>query len=589
MDIKKIGLSTALPTRLLTVTLAIACLALALAQILQPIVQNDTWWHLKTGDWIIANRSLPSSDPFTYSHHLTGDTQERFLLTAYWVSQIVLSIALKFGGFFGIAIYRAVVLGILAVVLFQRLQRRGVQPWLSFTLLISASLCLFWFYPGLERPQVLSFLFASVLMGMVEEIREGKGPSWLMPPMMTLWANCHGGFIVGDLLLCAVVVGAAWTFRKDRQHFFKISRWAAAGLCFSLCNPNGYFPFLSAFQLSLNRELMDSISEFKGSIEAFHSGYPQIAVFWVLLFLMLVAAVASGRFSCLDFFPMMLSGALAFRYCRNIAFFMVAMAPLSGYYLKHAMERWATRPVKAVLVLGALALITVVPLTLSQVKWEETILNTPDKRYPSAAVDFLQRQELKGAMLNDYDAGGYLIWKLSPDRKVLIDGRIINLSILRDYRTIQQARTHLVNGRPAWSQLLDSYDIQYVIQYLQQPSTGELQPLMRVLLNDPQWAPVYVDQIAYIFVRRDGLNASVAQQFEIPPLLFCGRILESFDSILHEHPTEVKALLGRGEMFAYLGRIDEGKRNLDAALRLSPKNMSIQSRMIQLRMLERDG
>ena len=30
-------------------------------------VDTDTWWHLRTGQWIIEQRTVPQVDPFSYT------------------------------------------------------------------------------------------------------------------------------------------------------------------------------------------------------------------------------------------------------------------------------------------------------------------------------------------------------------------------------------------------------------------------------------------------------------------------------------------------------------------------------------------
>ncbi|GAG27787.1 unnamed protein product, partial [marine sediment metagenome] len=43
---------------------------------------------------------------------------------------------------------------------------------------------------------------------------------------------------------------------------------------------------------------------------------------------------------------------------------------------------------------------------------------------PVEAVDYLLKNNLPGEIFNSYDHGSYLIYRLYPERKVYIDGRI---------------------------------------------------------------------------------------------------------------------------------------------------------------------
>jgi hypothetical protein len=33
----------------------------------RPSLDSDTWWHLRAGQWIVDNRAIPQTDPFSYT------------------------------------------------------------------------------------------------------------------------------------------------------------------------------------------------------------------------------------------------------------------------------------------------------------------------------------------------------------------------------------------------------------------------------------------------------------------------------------------------------------------------------------------
>jgi hypothetical protein len=118
-------------------------------------------------------------------------------------------------------------------------------------------------------------------------------------------------------------------------------------------------------------------------------------------------------------------------------------------------------------------------------------------------------------MYNFYNWGGFLIWKLSPARKVFIDGRVLDETVFRSSMEIISADTTNFAGMPVWKALLEAYNVRYIIIHLYQ-RTGEKSPLARALLKEDKWIPVFFSDNAIIFVKDSGENAEVIRKFAIP-------------------------------------------------------------------------
>src|SRR5260370_28669712 len=79
------------------------------------IADTDFWWHLKTGQYIAENRSLPVPDPFAFTSsiapaYLGEERLRHFNLTHEWLSQILMYAVYAAGGFPGIVLARALLL-----------------------------------------------------------------------------------------------------------------------------------------------------------------------------------------------------------------------------------------------------------------------------------------------------------------------------------------------------------------------------------------------------------------------------------------------------------------------------------------------
>src|SRR6266568_3864239 len=167
---------------------------------LKPVSEADFWWHLKTGELILATRALPAVDPFAYTSVPHGGALETFLLRSYWLYQVVLALAVKAGGLHGAITLRLGMVALMFAAVWMRLRRLNVHWGIALLLVAVGFDTLAELYEG-DRPQLASFLGATLLLGMFERIRGGERPSLLLLPLMILWANLHGGFVIGGVLL----------------------------------------------------------------------------------------------------------------------------------------------------------------------------------------------------------------------------------------------------------------------------------------------------------------------------------------------------------------------------------------------------
>jgi hypothetical protein len=109
--------------------------------------------------------------------------------------------------------------------------------------------------------------------------------------------------------------------------------------------------------------------------------------------------------------------------------------------------------------------------------------------FPVRAADWLEEHPLKGNMLNDFNWGGYLLYRLWPNQKVFIDSQsdFYGEALTRQYEKLMSAEGD-------WQGVLDQYDIQSIIV----PPSSVLSQRLQV---DAAWQPLFGDQIAAIFAR----------------------------------------------------------------------------------------
>jgi hypothetical protein len=119
---------------------------------------------------------------------------------------------------------------------------------------------------------------------------------------------------------------------------------------------------------------------------------------------------------------------------------------------------------------------------------------------PTGAADFLLAHHIRGRMLNTYDAGGYLIWRLAPDVPVFLDGRALNESAAADFKRI--AYNADSTGGPSGQELLARYGIDLIVMPMLD-GLGDAY-LLPASLSDPSqktWKLIYRDAQSVIFVK----------------------------------------------------------------------------------------
>src|SRR6202008_1776183 len=96
---------------------------------------------------------------------------------------------------------------------------------------------------------------------------------------------------------------------------------------------------------------------------------------------------------------------------------------------------------------------------------------------PSGAADFLQRHNIADRMFNNYETGGYLVWRLWPMQRDFIDPRGLSEEGYEDYKRI------LMNAGD-----LEKYGIQMLVVESFDYLSGQVYPLVAELAKPEQAA-----------------------------------------------------------------------------------------------------
>ena len=456
------------------------------------ISDPDFWWHLKTGEYVVHNLRLPVPDPFAYTTYMgqpayAGEDKTRYFnLTHEWLAQAILYGVWAGTGFAGVVLFRALLLAVLPAIVGVIVWRRcgGFYRALGAALAAGASVAPF----AYDRPYMFTFAFLAATM-LILESRRGL---WLLPLLMVVWANCHGGYFLGLVAMGAYSAEAFWIRRKKGAQPEDRVLWlaSAAAAAATGLNPNGYriFEILGYYRGSA---LTSRLLEWKPTVL-----WP---VTWPVLMIAAGALVLlwkrrQARLS--DWLLFAAFAAAALNAQRN-AFLVGAIAPV---VIASYVPVWKRAVPRAAVLIPVLLLSGW--LVWSTVAGPFFRLRVDEWRWPSGAASFLLEHRITGRIFNTYEYGGYLIWRLWPEQRVFIDGRALNESVFNDYGRILYNRPHDADGDSA-QELLRKYDVQAIVMNTFE-YTGGLTYLLAPSLADPQqaeWKLVYDDPQAMVFLR----------------------------------------------------------------------------------------
>jgi hypothetical protein len=281
-------------------------------------------------------------------------------------------------------------------------------------------------YPQLIaiRPQLFSVLLYAVLLALLNGIDRGHARLWLfMPALFALWANLHGGWIVGLGLV------GLWSACEltTRTHAW---RWTACGVLLAL---------LGTLATPYGVELWQFVWETTGIDRADIIDWqplirtPSHLIPWA--FSMSLAVMAwrrRGAGAIPRLIPAVALGVLALRVVRLEGFFALSSVMLlAPCYAALGPKRLPlTRlPSRAEVVTVSLVCAAAVVATGVAVKHSVGCVTladpslTPPWAPEAEAITFLQSNPIHGRLLCWFDYGEMAIWHLAPKLLVSYDGR----------------------------------------------------------------------------------------------------------------------------------------------------------------------
>jgi hypothetical protein len=513
------------PPSLLRYAPAFVILAIAIADAAR-VADTDLWGHIVFGR-LFLHAGPVSHDPFNYS--VPGHAWA----IHEWLAELLMARTYDLFGIFGLKLWKFACTSLTIVLLAMAEAETGAEPPLQAGILLVSAAALM---PMMQfRPQLYTYIFLAALMALLarENFRR-RAPLWLAVPILALWVNLHGGFVIGVAVLAiytGVVIVEEIVARDGFQRSVRLSIVTVAGAAATLANPYGWQAWVHVVG-ALNdpvtrKEMVDwqpLMQVVLANLHSLHSGvifFSLVVVIMVGLALVFVITPRGGDLALIAVAAAM--SAAAFNVLRNMPLAVIAAAaPLARHLhlLGEKIRRFAnpspsptatsTAPTPATITAAApVAPATAVSRATTHFNYAGQALfiaaaliltfgrggllspQIPAAMdFPAGAIAFMQTHRLRGNVLARFEWGQYVLFHMASSSRVFVDGRV---DLVYPTRVIHQY-IDFFGGAPGGARILDSYPNDYVLMPAGSPAD-------RTVSVRPDWKLIYRDPVAALFAR----------------------------------------------------------------------------------------
>lgn len=397
------------------ITFYLLLIGLLLAFFLPP-TDPDLGWQLRCGQQIWQERKICDRNEFSvmlenYRWPHSNSLYQFLLFPFYWAT-----------GFFGLSLANSLLVTVSLIILFSLEGNREIK-----IILLPFALCLSWtvFLFGI-RGQEISIFYFLLLLKIIDLGKKKNSKLWLLAiPLTWFWANSHGGFVIGLLVLfiCLAEKIIFVIFNQEKlKNCLPITATCFSSLGVTFLNPFGWKIYWEAWRHFRVVPLNTLIAEW----------VPPLALTRTIIFLtgaaIIILAVFYSRKTKLPMAKILILLALAIlalKARRNLAFYFIFWVYFfSTLKINFQKLKQIILPVSFLssLAIFSFGLFVQLPKTiLADSNWSR-FCNTGPVIYPCQAVKFLKKQKA-GYIFDRYEWGGFLVWQL-PEYKVFVDGRM---------------------------------------------------------------------------------------------------------------------------------------------------------------------
>lgn len=505
------------------------------------LTTTDLGRHIKNGEMILRGDTLEkvlSANFYSYVY------PEFPFVNHHWGSGVIFYLVQRFFGFAGISLFFAGLSAVTFLVFFR-------LAWKKSTLMISA-LSVILIIPLIFlrteiRPEAFSYLFCGIYWLILSNNAhchpdpaiggrripiESCKPNGILrrftprndiiflPLLQLLWVNLHSYFFLGFILMGAF--GLEEIFKGNFKGVKKLAVVIILSVFASFINPAGVKGFLYPLHIfdNFGYRLLENQSTF--FLERVIGEYPA-GIYFRILFLLLAFSFVwkwakEKKIELVDFLLAIFVSVIAFKAVRNFAVFGFFCLPIIAQNLSNFRLHKDEAINKFAFVLLGTVLVPAIFFIKPQYWLQRNKIGFGLETGEKEAAEFFLSNKLKGPVFNNYDIGGYLIYYLFPQGKVFVDNR--PEAYQADF--FEKVYIPMQEQRDKWNKADKEYNFNTVFFY-RLDLTPWAQTFLLNLIDDKNWAPVYVDGKRIIFLKRVKQNEELIKKFALPREMFSAK------------------------------------------------------------------
>jgi len=476
------------------------------------LTTTDLGRHIKNGEIVLTNFSseIFKTNFYSYSH------PDSPFVNHHWGSGVVFFIIWKLTGFFGLSFFY-IIISLLTFFIFFRLAQKNSNTTIAF--LVSLFLIPLIAERKEIRPEIFSYFFCALFFWILYNYKE-KTISFrrlfILVPLQLLWVNLHIYFVFGPFLIGLFLLKKLIERKKRKVKELSILLASIIAVCF--LNPSGIKTIIYPLNIFKNYgyKIVENQSVwFLDKLGIINN--PNLFLYKIAFAALLLSFVAllifnRKRFSIILFGLSLTFSVLAWLALRNFTIFGLFALPAITYNIKHSTQKLKLD--KEVISAGIIVLtITLFIFGIANNYSRLTNRNFGAGLVPqnNVSAEFFMKENIKGPIFNNYDIGSYLIFHLFPKEKVFVDNRpeTYPVSFFENVYIPMQQNNNI------WEQIMEEHDFN-VIFFAWHDATPWGQKFLIERVSDPDWAPVFADNYAIIFLKRNNQNQPIIEKYEIP-------------------------------------------------------------------------
>jgi hypothetical protein len=491
---------------------------------------DDLFWHLATGRYIVENKVVPDKDVFG---HVTSGME---WIPFEWGWDVLTYTLYNIGGYNAILTFRSIAYCFIFFVLFMLLRKFRVNSFLSILMMF---LLLIGIMDRLSpRPHIITYIFFVTLLYILlnfKYINREKYSKrlYLLPLIFLVWANSHMGVLAGGLVLFIFTINETIVYLKqgkfsgiDTKPLNKAELkklWLISAICglVLLVNPHGISTYIYAYGHT-KMKMLETINEWRSPFtKDMDFGITLTIYKWFLysgVLVLIYSYLRKDLLFALMFIGFAVYSVRAVRFTVDYDMIMFVFITISISYFISRIKSSSFHNFmngfvpKGIAGAALIYLVTMIPNGDIYAKMQYYRIpgwGIDDQFMPVQLFDFIKENNIKGTPYNHFGTGGYLVWNF-PDQKNYIDSRNLNDDIYYEYNWFMRMK-------PRFEKMMEERGIDYVI-YLDPDMIrriGDLKELITSYLStSPGWKLVFWDDKSMLFLKNVPKFSEVIRKYE---------------------------------------------------------------------------